>query len=198
MTMVRKIDLAKELGVGPSTITGYVAKGMPVAVTGLIDREEALRWIQRNVEAQIGGRKIKGGAKAGALLRRKKRHAPERTSGNGTHAALLDPAQERARRDAALARKYEREEAIAEGRVVLIEAVGEEVAAALQPVRSAILAAPSKLAPRLTMKPTQAVFDELTRWALEALAALSGLPGGNGGNRRWRRRRGRVGNLIAQ
>jgi hypothetical protein len=147
VTTIRKGDLAHELGVRPGAVSNWVSRGMPVQRNGLINRDSALRWINKNIEPQIGSRRLKGGAVAGALLRKTERKTSvDHANGDG---ALLDPAQERARRDQAMAQKLERENDLAAGRVVLIEDVVQEFASHLAVIRSHFLALGSKLAPRL-------------------------------------------------
>jgi hypothetical protein len=146
VTTIRKADLADELGVRPSAVSNWVSRGMPVQRNGLINRDRALRWINKNVEPQISSRRLKGGAVAGALMRKTERRTSDHANGDG---ALLDPAQERARRDQAMASKLERENDLAAGRVVLIEDVVQEFASHLAVIRSHFLALSSKLGPRL-------------------------------------------------
>ena len=149
MTAIRKLDLANELGVRKSAVTAWLRKGLPVQPNGLVDREVALEWINRNVEPQIGSQQLKGGAKAGELLR-KKRGTRGRTKGNNGHdVVLLDPAQERARRDRAMAERLERENLVAEGQLVWIDVVVTQVAGELAIVRNRLLSLPSKCAPHL-------------------------------------------------
>jgi hypothetical protein len=181
MTTIRKADLAHELGVRPSAVSNWVSRGMPVQPNGLINRDRALRWINKNVEPQIGSRRLKGGAVAGALLRKTGRKTSVDHANGG--AALLDPAQERARRDQAMARKLERENDLAAGRVVLIEDVVQEFASHLAVVRNHALALGAKLAPRLvgctTATEIKDVIDGEVRQILITLTSLDG-DGGEG------------------
>jgi hypothetical protein len=179
LTTIRKGDLAHELGVRPSAVSNWVSRGMPVQRNGLINRDRALRWINKNIEPQIGSRSLKGGAVAGALLRKTKRKTSVDHVNGGS--ALLDPAQERARRDQAMARKLERENDLAAGRVVLIEDVVQEFASHLAVVRNHLLALGAKLAPRLVGCATAAEIKGLIdAEVVRILTALSSLDGDGG------------------
>jgi hypothetical protein len=180
LTTIRKADLAHELGVRPSAVSNWVSRGMPVQGNGLLNREEALRWLNRNIEPQIGSRRLKGGAVAGALLRKTKRKTSVDHHANGG-AALLDPAQERARRDQAMAKKLERENDLAAGRVVLIEDVVQEFASHLAVIRSHFLAMGSKLGPRLVGCATAAeIKDAIDAEVRQILITLTSLDGDGG------------------
>jgi hypothetical protein len=47
---------ARELGVGRSTVAGYVRRGMPLTADGKLDRGVCLKWIGANVNVQVGAR----------------------------------------------------------------------------------------------------------------------------------------------
>ena len=96
------------------------------------------------------------------------RAAPEIAPGN------LDPAQERARKDRALAISAEIKNDIATGKVVLIDDAIAILAADLAIVRNQILGLASRIAPRLVMQreaePIRAlIYDEVIR-TLEELS----------------------------
>jgi len=49
MTVVRKSELARRLGVSGPRISQYVALGLPVRHDGLVELEQACEWIVANV-----------------------------------------------------------------------------------------------------------------------------------------------------
>jgi hypothetical protein len=59
---ISKTLFARQLGVAPSTISGYLAKGMPTAIDGTIDPSLAKKWIRANIRIQGGKRGV--GARA--------------------------------------------------------------------------------------------------------------------------------------
>jgi phage terminase Nu1 subunit (DNA packaging protein) len=174
LTTIRKADLAHELGVRPSAVSNWVSRGMPVQGNGLLNREEALRWVNRNIEPQIGGRKLKGGAKAGALLRKTRKRGDRANGGSGLDTVVLDPAQERARRDRAQADRIETENLLAQGKLVWVDDVAAEYAAACAVVRAKLLSLPSKCAPQVkNCESIEAVRALLEREILVILSELS-------------------------
>jgi phage terminase Nu1 subunit (DNA packaging protein) len=105
------------------------------------------------------------------------------------HAGRLDPTEQRARKDAALAEATELKNAEARGELIPRHVIHEFVTAAFGRVRTKLLALPSRLATQLSpaMSP-QKVRDLLTRGvhdALRELASTGGFAATNGpGERR--------------
>jgi hypothetical protein len=99
---ISKSDLARELKVAPSTISTYVARGMPVGKDGKLDRDAALGWIQANVKLQ-GGRR-------GVGVR-----AARRQAGEAPAEGDLDPVRESARLTKLRGDKLEKEIARLQG-----------------------------------------------------------------------------------
>jgi phage terminase Nu1 subunit (DNA packaging protein) len=174
LTTIRKADLAHELGVRPSAVSNWVSRGMPVQRNGLLNREEALRWVNRNIVPQIGSRRLKGGAIAGALLRKTRKRGDRANGGGGPDTVVLDPAQERARRDRAQAERIERENLLAQGKLVWVDDVAAEYAAACAVVRAKLLSLPNKCAPQVKYcESTEAVRALLEREIVAILSELS-------------------------
>jgi hypothetical protein len=181
LTTIRKADLARELGVGKAAISQHVARGMPTLSSGLLDREAALQWVAEHIEPQQG----RSAVRAAELLRAGKRKPDKplpaggkRLNGNG-HAEpeLLNPGQERARRDRALSERLERENLVAEGKLVWVDDTVTEVAAALSIVRNKLLSLPAKIAPgahAAAAEGRQAVYQVIEREVLAILTELSG------------------------
>jgi hypothetical protein len=63
-----KVALAKQLKIAPSTLSGYISRGLPCAVDGSVDKDVAVAWIRENVKLQAGRR----GPGARAALRASK------------------------------------------------------------------------------------------------------------------------------
>jgi hypothetical protein len=164
--IIKKIDLARALHVSPSAVTAWICKGMPCRRDGKIDRARALAWLSENVEVQIGSKGLKG-----ATLSKSKRR-----DSNG-HSDGPDPIAMRARRDEAIARKYELANEMATGRVALIEDVAREFASHLAVIRNHFLGLGFKLAPLLAGKSAieiKRLLDEEVVRILETLCALDG------------------------
>lgn len=87
---------------------------------------------------------------------------------HGRESGSLDPAQERARKDRALAISAEIKNDIATSKVVLIEAVGSRVATDYSIVRERILTIPGKLSHSLNQEQARELEQEID----EALAEL--------------------------
>ncbi len=88
---MQKAEFARALGVGRSTISNYVARGMPCRLDGTVDRDKALAWIKENVHPQAGRR---GTGVRGAVALADKPVAAEqrgkkRGNGHGQDSALL-------------------------------------------------------------------------------------------------------------
>ena len=185
MTTYRRTDLANELHVGTSAVSHWIRRGMPLASSGLVDRERALKWIAQNIEAQVSASGVSRGAtRAAELLRKGKRKQddgfvpPEQThrpkNGNG-HDELANPAAMRARRDRAIAEKLERENEIAGGQLVRVADVAAELAAEYSVVRNKLLSLPAKVAPQVKYcESIEAVRALLGREIVAILTELSG------------------------
>ena len=67
MPLVSKSEFAQTLRVSRARVSQYVKQGLPVRPDGLLDLDEALNWVTRNVEPDADG----GGASvvASELLR---------------------------------------------------------------------------------------------------------------------------------
>lgn len=89
---------------------------------------------------------------------------------------VLDPAQERARKDRALAIAAEIKNDVAAGEVVPIEAVIGEVTSQLAMVRTKLLAIPSQVAGRLPGRDRAVVQELMSEVVRAALVELSGGP----------------------
>jgi hypothetical protein len=101
------------------------------------------------------------------------------TTFRGRGGELLDPAQERARKDRALAIRTELQNDIARGRAVLIDDVVGRVTEEYAVVRTRLLALPSKIAGRVPPDARNIVFsvaDDEIRQALEELSADEAAP----------------------
>ncbi len=85
----------------------------------------------------------------------------------------LDPSQERARKDAAMAEKIEMENDVTRGAVVMAEDVVRAVADEYAVVRGRVLSLPSRVAHRCTMQSCSTVHAILDDAAREMLAELS-------------------------
>ena len=162
MVVTRKA-LAAELGISPSRISHYLKRGMP-AVEGGLDREQCLDWIARNVIPQ-GGQNASKGASRVYNMRQTKRAAEED--------ALLDPPQERARRDRAATRRLELENAAREGQLMPADEVRTVWGRIIALIRTALLGMPSKLAARLAGKPAAEIQAILALEISDVLSALA-------------------------
>lgn len=126
--------LAAMLGVGEPEIRTRVARGMPCLSRGsrhtkwLFDLPAVFAWW---VASEVAARAPQAGKAKGA--------APA--------AALLDPAQEKARRDRAAAELAELRLGQERGRWVAVEAVARVLSGELAALRSRLLALPSRVAP---------------------------------------------------
>lgn len=70
--VVTKAKLARELGYSRARITQLAAQGLPVRSDGLLNRVEALTWINRNASSYGGGWHFRGKG-AGGLPRKAKK-----------------------------------------------------------------------------------------------------------------------------
>jgi hypothetical protein len=172
--LISKAELARKLRVDRSAVAHWRRRGMPTASDGRVEIEHALDWIVANIETQVSGDGVSKGAARAAELR-----DVRKGSGNGADATsdviALKPAQMRARRDQALAEKYERENLIAEGALVPIVVVLRELEAEYARIRSRLQALPNKLAPKVILCRTAAeaatvIRDEIDR-VLEELSS---------------------------
>ena len=159
MVITRKA-FAKELGINVSRVAHYVKRGMPVADGGL-DREVCLEWIERNIIPYGGQNAGKGAAKVNQLRR------------GQTAEVLLDPPQERARRDRAATRRLELENAAREGQLLPAAEVRSVWGRIIALVRAALLNMPSKLAARLAGKTAPEIQAILALEISDVLSALA-------------------------
>jgi hypothetical protein len=53
---IRKSDFAKELGVNPATVSGYLRQGMPQRDDGYLDPETVRAWVKANIGQRGGAR----------------------------------------------------------------------------------------------------------------------------------------------
>jgi hypothetical protein len=158
----RKV-FADEIGVTVSRVAHYVALGMP-AMSGVgVDRDVALEWVRANIQPQLGRNARKAGVRVSEITGTKEcptggmfqDRSPDGTDpprlddqGNGD-GPRLDPAQQRARRDAAMAERLELENARRSGELVDISCVRDSVAEDYVIARTQLSAIGSKLAPQL-------------------------------------------------
>ncbi|MGD9656907.1 MAG: hypothetical protein AB7U61_04580 [Methylocystis sp.] len=63
MTIITKAGLAAELGITRGRVTQYANQGMPIRSDGKLDREKALEWIRRNVDATTSSKGLFAAAK---------------------------------------------------------------------------------------------------------------------------------------
>jgi hypothetical protein len=49
MSRTTQASLARELGISRQRVNRYIDRGMPKLGSGKLDREECLRWIEKNV-----------------------------------------------------------------------------------------------------------------------------------------------------
>jgi len=70
-----KVALAKQLKIAPSTLSGYLSRGLPSAVDGTIDKDVAVAWIRENVKLQAGRRGP--GARAALRASKTKEHVTD-------------------------------------------------------------------------------------------------------------------------
>jgi len=185
MVVVTQKALALELGIVPSRVSNYVRRGMPT-VDGGLDREACLDWIARNVMPQGGQHGDKGASRVNQMRRPK--DAPDSSltldpspTLPGSHfppsvssiEELLDPPQERARRDRAATRRLEIESAHREGQLLSADEVRAAWIRVLALVRTNLLGIPSKLAQRLAGRSApeiQAILQQEIHDVLRALA----------------------------
>jgi hypothetical protein len=175
MGAIRKRDLATELGVQPSTITAYVKRGMPVRPDGLVDREKALTWVTRHITPESGTR---GSAarRAARLLRSEPSEEPaKKTNGSRANGIDLDPAMQRARRDRALADRYETQNRELVGQLVRVSEMNRHVIGFLLPLRTRLLSLPVAAAPLVADRPASAVKETLQRLVYELLESASAM-----------------------
>jgi hypothetical protein len=102
MATISKALFAKKLGVAKSTVSRYVAMGMPVTVDGRVDPELAAAWVRKHVKLQSGRRGVGVRAALGASRR------------NGVR-TNDDPIREQIRLTRLRADKIEREIALLRG-----------------------------------------------------------------------------------
>ena len=92
----------------------------------------------------------------------------------GGDGGMLDPGQERARRDRAMAVSAETRNALAQGGVVSVEEVGRQVEEAFTIVRTRFLAVPAKVDIRFDRNKPETLFGILQDEVHEAFQELSG------------------------
>ncbi|MCJ2035762.1 hypothetical protein [Methylobacterium sp. J-068] len=93
--------------------------------------------------------------------------------GAGSEEGFLDPVQERARKDRALAIQTELKNAIAQGEVVEINAVISEVTQLLGTIRSKLLGLPSRARSRFDLRKPETLYFLLEELVIEILTELS-------------------------
>jgi hypothetical protein len=62
--ILRKSELADELGVSRSRISHFVTAGMPVLPSGKVDLEQACYWIVNNIDPYNFGFDLESGSEA--------------------------------------------------------------------------------------------------------------------------------------
>ena len=162
MVVTRKA-FARELGVTLARLSQYAKLGMPV-VDGGLDREAALGWIAHNIIPQGGQNAGKGADRVNKMRRSK---------ATTTAGELLDPPQERARRDRAATRRLELENAAREGELLPADEVRSVWGRIVALIRTALLGMPSKLAARLANKPAPEIQAILALEVSDILTALA-------------------------
>jgi hypothetical protein len=70
MTKITKSALAAELGISRARISQYSNMGMPIRSDGLLDREQCLDWIKRNVDPTTSSKGLFAADKAQTRNRR--------------------------------------------------------------------------------------------------------------------------------
>ena len=162
MIVTRKA-FAAELGINVSRVAHYVRRGMPV-VDGGVDRQVALDWVERNIIPQSGRNANKGASRVKQLRHRQVRAVEEE---------LLDPSQERARRDRAATRRLELENELREGQLLPADEVRSAWTRIITLMRTNLLALPAKLASRLAGRPAPEVQEILMQEVRDILTALA-------------------------
>lgn len=143
---MRKGEFAQRMGVSAARVSQWVGAGMPVEPDGTVDVQRASAWVSEHVDRTGGGwpaRKVR------------RAMAPAAAAANPVPQSLpnVDPQRvlilAKAKREAALARRAEREERRHAGELVEASRVGEYVTFLSQVVRDAILSQPDRLASKL-------------------------------------------------
>jgi hypothetical protein len=177
MAIVSRKSFASEINVNVSRISHFVRDGMPGAVPGVgIDRDKALAWVRDNVQPQGGRNADKAGNRVSEITGTKECPAGGTFQpGNGNdEGPRLDPAQQRARRDAAMAERLELENLRRSGELCELADVFSSVAEDYNICRTQLSAIGSKLAPRLVgQRDAQVIKDIIDREIGRVLEVLS-------------------------
>lgn len=132
VTIVSRDVLAQKLGVTRSTISDYAKRGMPHMLGIGVDLDEAMAWVEANTTSRS-----KTGPK------------PDNIGVNRED--LLDPAQERARRDREAGIKLSLDNDRKLRRTCEISVVESSVAPFISMIRNRVLGLGAELAPLLTV-----------------------------------------------
>jgi hypothetical protein len=152
--IVSRKAFAAELGINVSRVSHFAKAGMPVVPGVGVDRDIALGWVKANVQPQLGRNAGKAGVRVSEI-------AAAASNGHGeigvsetpiatpTDGPRFDPAQQRARRDAAMAEKLEWENLKRSGELCELADVFSSVSEDYNIIRNQLSAIGSKLAPRI-------------------------------------------------
>lgn len=166
--MINKQDLARRLGVSSPRISQLLKRGLPVRRDGKIDMEQALSWIDANVDrSNAAGSKMQPTATVPVAQPPVPFAEPART------APQADPARAlligRARMAFARAKREERQERLAAGELLERQVVTEFLAATLLLFRDALLSQSDRLAASLAAVSDTAEAHRLLKADVQAL-----------------------------